>query len=127
MVFNTYLVFRINTMSISDSCESCASSHCLRVVRTCGARHRRVVRAYSSFVTLVLSRVRFARVVTCRPRASRVPLTHVARLAAHRSHVSRVSVARVARRLLVIINCYLLRTITLIMLNCRVIYFRYLT
>jgi hypothetical protein len=30
------------------------------------------------------SRVRFARVVTRRLRASRVPLTHVARLAAHR-------------------------------------------
>jgi hypothetical protein len=45
MVFNTYLVFGINTMSVSDSCESCASSHCLRAVRTCGAHRRRVVRA----------------------------------------------------------------------------------
>jgi hypothetical protein len=54
MVFNTNLVFSINTMSVSDSCESCASSHCLRVVRTCGARRRRVVRAYSSCVILAL-------------------------------------------------------------------------
>jgi hypothetical protein len=53
MVFNTYLVFSINTMSVSDSRESCASSHCPRVVRTCGARRRRVVRAYSSCVILV--------------------------------------------------------------------------
>jgi hypothetical protein len=50
-----YLVFSINTMSVSDSCESCASSHCLRVVRTCDARHRRVVRVYSSCVILALS------------------------------------------------------------------------
>jgi hypothetical protein len=57
MVFNTYLVFGINTMSISDSCESCASSHCLRAVRTCGARRRRVVGAYNSCIILVLSRV----------------------------------------------------------------------
>jgi hypothetical protein len=72
-------------------------------------------------------RVRFARVVTRRLRASCVPLIHVTRLAAHRSHVSRVSVAQVARSLLVIINCYRLRTLTLIMLICRVVYFRYLT
>jgi hypothetical protein len=51
VVFNTYLVFSINAMSISDSCESCASSHCLRVVRMCDARRRRVVRVSSSFVT----------------------------------------------------------------------------
>jgi hypothetical protein len=57
VVFNTYLVFSINTMYVIDSCESCASSHCLRAVRTCGARRRRVVRAYSSCVILVLSRV----------------------------------------------------------------------
>jgi hypothetical protein len=93
----------------------------------CGARRRRVVRAYSSFVALVLSRVWFTRVVTRCLRASHVPLTHVARLAAHRSHVSRVSVARVARRLLVIINCYRLRTLTFIILIYRVIYSRYLT
>jgi hypothetical protein len=83
MVFNTYLVFSINTMSVSNSRESCASSHCLRVIRTCGARRRRVVRAYISCVILVLSRVarvRFARVATRRLRASRVPLTHVTRL-----------------------------------------------
>jgi hypothetical protein len=55
VVFNTYLVFSINAMSISDSCESCALSHYLRAVRTCGARRRRVVRAYSSCVILVLS------------------------------------------------------------------------
>jgi hypothetical protein len=72
-------------------------------------------------------RVRFARVVTRRMRASRVPLIYVTRLAAHRSHVSRVSVAQVAQSLLVIINCYRLRTLTLIMLICRVVYFRYLT
>jgi hypothetical protein len=71
VVFNTYLVFGINAMYISDSCESCASSHCLHAVRTCGARRRLVVRVYSSFVTLVLSRVRFARVTRCL-RASRV-------------------------------------------------------
>jgi hypothetical protein len=57
VVYNTYLVSSINVMSISDSCESCASSHCLRAVRTCGARRRCVVRAYSSCVILVLSRV----------------------------------------------------------------------
>jgi hypothetical protein len=57
VVFNTYLVFSINMMSVSDSCESCASSHCLRAVRTCGARRCRVVRVYSSCVILVLSRV----------------------------------------------------------------------
>jgi hypothetical protein len=44
-------------MSVSDSRESCASLHCVRDVRTCGARRRRVVRAYSSCVILVLSRV----------------------------------------------------------------------
>jgi hypothetical protein len=43
-----------------------------------------------------VSRVRFARVVARRLLASRVPLTHVARLAVHRSHVSRVSTTRVA-------------------------------
>jgi hypothetical protein len=48
-------------------------------------------------------------------------------LAAHRSHVSRVSMTRVTRRLLMIISCFHLRTLTLIMLICRVIYFRYLT
>jgi hypothetical protein len=98
-------------MSVSDSCESCVSSHCLRAVRTCGARRRRVVCAYNSCIILVLSRVarvRFARVVTRHLHASRVPLTHVARLTAHRSHVSRVSMARVARRLLVIINRFYL-------------------
>jgi hypothetical protein len=57
VVFNTYLVFSINAMSISDSCESCTSSHCPCTVRTCGARRRRVVRAYSSCVIIVLSRV----------------------------------------------------------------------
>jgi hypothetical protein len=49
---------------------------------------------YSRVVTR-RSRVRFAHVVTRCLRASSVPLTHVARLAAHRSHVSRVSEARV--------------------------------
>jgi hypothetical protein len=58
VVFNTYLVFSINAMSISDSCEPCASSHCPRAVRTCGTRRRRVVRAYSLCVIIVLSRVR---------------------------------------------------------------------
>jgi hypothetical protein len=57
VVFITYLVFSINTMYVSDSCELCASSHCLHAVRTCGARRRHVVRAYSSCVILVLSRV----------------------------------------------------------------------
>jgi hypothetical protein len=73
------------------------------------------------------SRVRFARVVTRCLCASRVPLTHVARLVMHRSHISRLLMTRVARRLLVIINCFRLRTLTLIMLICQVIYFRYLT
>jgi hypothetical protein len=101
-----------------------------RAVRSCGARCRRVVRVYSSCVILVLScvlHVRFARVVTRRLRASRVPLIHVARLAAHRSHASRVSMTRVARHLLMIISYFRLRTLTLIMLICRVIYFRYLS
>jgi hypothetical protein len=71
VVFNTYLVFSINTMSVSDSCESCASSHYLRAVRTCDARRRRVVRAYSSCVILAC-RVSFARVVACHVRTSRV-------------------------------------------------------
>jgi hypothetical protein len=57
VVFNIYLVFSINTMSVSDSHESCTSSHCLRAVRTCGARRHHVVHAYSSCVILVLSRV----------------------------------------------------------------------
>jgi hypothetical protein len=57
VVFNAYLVFSINAMFINDSCESCLSLHGLRVVRTCGAHRRCVVRAYSSFVTLVLSGV----------------------------------------------------------------------
>jgi hypothetical protein len=73
VVFNTYLVFSINAMSISDTCESCASSHCLHAVRTCDAR--RVVRAYSSFVTRAcralpcalfrVSQCCFASVVAC--------------------------------------------------------------
>jgi hypothetical protein len=68
-------------MSVSDSCDLCASSHCLCIVRTCGARRRRVDRAYSSCVILVIvarrsrvSRVRFAHVVTRCLRESRVPL-----------------------------------------------------
>jgi hypothetical protein len=71
-----------------------------------------------------VSRVRFARIVTRRLLASRMPLTHVARLAAHRSHVFRVSMTRVARRLLVIINGFRLRTLMLVMLNRQVIYVR---
>jgi hypothetical protein len=61
VVFNTYLVFSINTMSVSDSRESCASSHCPRVVRTRGARCRRVVRALLS-----CCRASFARAVRTR-------------------------------------------------------------
>jgi hypothetical protein len=72
MVFNTYLVFSINEMSISDTCESCASSHCLRAVRTCGAHRRRVVRVYSSCVILVLSCV----VCACHTCGSHAP-SHV--------------------------------------------------
>ena len=64
-------MFSINTMSVSDSCESCASSHYLRAVRTCDDRRRRVVRAYSSCVILAC-RVPFARVVACHVRTSRV-------------------------------------------------------
>jgi hypothetical protein len=59
-------------MSVSDSRESCASSHCLRAVRTCGAHHRRVIRAYSSCVILVLSHV----VRTCHACGSHA-LSHV--------------------------------------------------
>jgi hypothetical protein len=62
VVINTYLVFSINTMSVNDSCESCASSHCLHTVRTCDARHRRVVCAYSSCVILVCRVSRVVRV-----------------------------------------------------------------
>jgi hypothetical protein len=51
----------------------------------------------------------FARVVTRCLRASRVPFTHVARLAAHRSRVSRVS-CRVAsardNKLFLLINTH---------------------
>jgi hypothetical protein len=133
VVINTYLVFSINTMSVSDSCESCASSHCLRTVRMCDARHRRVVCAYSSCVILVC-RASFARVtradrtrrhtsfacVACATYSCRSPCRAS-------SHVSCVSMTRVARRLLMIISCFCLRTLTLIMLICRVIYFRYLT
>jgi hypothetical protein len=71
-----------------------------------------------------VSRVRFARVVTRRLCASRVPLTHAACLAAHHSHVSRVSMTWVARRLSVIINYFRLRTLMLIMLIRQVTYFR---
>jgi hypothetical protein len=77
---------------------------------------RRAVRAHSRVdscmtntvvrVVLRVSRMPFARVVTRRLRVSRVPFTHVARLVAHHSHVSGVSIARVARRLLVIINYF---------------------
>ena len=45
-------------------------------------RYSRVVARHSRVL-----RVRFAHVVTRRLRASHVPLTHVARLAAHRSRV----------------------------------------
>jgi hypothetical protein len=87
VVFNTYLVFSINAMSISDSCESCASSHCLHSVRTCDARRRRVVRAYSSFATRALpcalfrvSQCCFASVVACAVRTRcRAPFACVAR------------------------------------------------
>jgi hypothetical protein len=130
VVFNTYLVFSINATSISDSCESCVSSHCLRAVRTCGAHRRRVVRAYSSCVILVLSRVvracgsHVSSHVVCMRRVCHLlmslALPRIVRTyLACRRHGS--------RRLLVIINCYRLRTLTLIMLICRVIYFRYLT
>ena len=87
MVFNTYLVFSINAMSISDSCESCASSHCLRVVCMHDARRRRVVRVSSSFVTRALpctlfcmSQCCFASVVACAVRTRcRAPFACVAR------------------------------------------------
>jgi hypothetical protein len=93
MVFNTYLVFRINTMSVSDSRESCASSHCLCTVHMRRAHRRHVIRA--SGLCCV------ARVIVCRLRASRVLFAHVV---ARLSRVSRVSITCVARRLRVIIN-----------------------
>jgi hypothetical protein len=127
VVINTYLVFSINTMSVSDSCESCASSHCLH---TCDARCHRVVRAYSSCVILVC-RASFARAVRTRRHTSFACVacaTYSCRSPCRASsHVSRVLMTRVARRLLMIISCFRLRTLTLIMLICRVIYFRYLT
>jgi hypothetical protein len=66
VVFNTYLVFSINTMSVSDSRESCVSSHCLRVVRTYGARRRRVVRALFSCCRASFARVTRAVRTRCR-------------------------------------------------------------
>jgi hypothetical protein len=57
MVFNTYLVCSINTMSVSDSRESCTSSHCLHAVRTCGAHRRRVVCALFSCCRASFARV----------------------------------------------------------------------
>jgi hypothetical protein len=77
-------------MSVSDSRVSCASSHCLRVVRTCGARRRRVVR-----VLFVCCRTSFACVAcaiyTCRLpcRASLVCISrvdHVGRAASKRDN-----------------------------------------
>jgi hypothetical protein len=50
-------MFSTNTISVSDSRVSCASSHYLHVVHTCGARRRRVVRA--SFVLFRVSFVLF--------------------------------------------------------------------
>jgi hypothetical protein len=50
VVFNTYLVFSINTMSVSSFRMSCASSHCLCAVRTCRARRRHVIRVFDSRV-----------------------------------------------------------------------------
>ena len=77
-------------MSARVSCVICARAAVLfrarrRVSYVSVVRYSRVVARRSC-----VSRVRFARVVTRRLLASRVPLTHVARLAAHRSHVSRV-------------------------------------
>jgi hypothetical protein len=105
VIFNTYLVFSINTMSVSDSCDSCASSHChplfARVALAVVVLFVRIVHALFS-----CCRASFARVVTRCLRVSRVPLTLVARLAAHCSHVSRVTITWVAQRLLVIINYF---------------------
>jgi hypothetical protein len=101
VVLNTYLVFSINTMSVSDSCESCASSHCLRAVRTCDARRHRVVRAYSNAL-FSRCRVPFARVVVFHVRTSRVSarrhasLRAIALPARYRVHV-RVSFTRCLR------------------------------
>jgi hypothetical protein len=114
---------------VSRACRCTVYTLFARVAPTVAVLFVRIVHSLLSCCQASFARV--TRAVRTRRhtflRASRVPLTHVARLAAHRSHVSRVSVARVARRLLVIINCYRLRTLTLIMLICRVIYFRYLT
>jgi hypothetical protein len=77
MVFNTYLVFRINTMSISDSRESCTSSNCLRVVRTCGACRRRL----------------FVRIVRALFSCCRASIARVTRAVRTRCHVSSACVA----------------------------------
>jgi hypothetical protein len=50
VVFNTYLVFSINTMSVSSFRVSCVSSNCLCAVRTCRARRRHVIRVSDSRV-----------------------------------------------------------------------------
>jgi hypothetical protein len=103
VVFNTYLVFSISTMSISDSCESCASSHGLRAVHTCGARRRRVVRAYSSCVILALTRAvrtrcRMSRAyVTCVGASSRIVARYRAACTISRAY-SRVILALFACR-----------------------------
>jgi hypothetical protein len=64
-------------MSVSDSRESCASSHCLRAVRVCGAACRAlshvvyVRRVCHLHVSLALSRVSHV-LITCVARRLRV-------------------------------------------------------
>jgi hypothetical protein len=86
VVFNTYLVFRINTMSVSDSRESCASSHCLCTVRMRRAHRRHVVRVSGSCCV--------ARVIVCRSRASCVLFAHVVACISRVDHMCRATSAR---------------------------------
>jgi hypothetical protein len=93
VVFNTYLVFSINTMSVSDSRESCASSHCLRVVRTCGVRRRRVVRALFSCCRASIARGTHAVRTRCHTSSACVACATYACRSPYRAsftHISRV-------------------------------------
>jgi hypothetical protein len=108
-------MFSINTISVSDSCVSCASSHCLRIVRTCGARRHRVVRASGSCVIRVLSCV----VHTCRACCSHVCSRVVHTLSCcftRRPHaMSRVSFAH-CRVVSCVVNSHCLEALELIKL-----------
>jgi hypothetical protein len=109
-------VFSINTISVSDSRVSCASSHCLRVVRTCGARRRRrVVRASGSCDIRVLSCIIHTCRVCCSHMCSRVVRTLSCCFARRPRAMSRVSFAhcRVVSR---VVNSHCLEALELIKL-----------